>query len=203
MWYFTDKTFLDNYAWAKVELSDQEFNHLIALFNNPENVQRAKIFDGNTEEEHLNSIRRSDVVWIGPELAEKNDMMEIVYKVWDTARMLNDQFFQFDLTHAEYLQLTRYQSSEGGFYKHHLDIAAEEWIECRKLSVAIQLSHPNEYEGGDFHFGTMGNLFEAEPHLKERGTMIAFPSYCQHAVMPVTRGVRHSLVGWLRGPKFK
>ena len=38
---------------------------------------------------------------------------------------------------------------------------------------------------------------------KERGTVIAFPSYQLHRVTPVTAGIRKSLVAWVLGPDFR
>jgi len=38
---------------------------------------------------------------------------------------------------------------------------------------------------------------------KEQGTLVMFPSYTLHEVMPVTKGERNSLVSWITGPAFK
>jgi PKHD-type hydroxylase len=38
---------------------------------------------------------------------------------------------------------------------------------------------------------------------RERGTVIAFPSYVLHRVTPITSGVRKALVVWAMGPKFR
>ena len=36
-----------------------------------------------------------------------------------------------------------------------------------------------------------------------QGTAIFFPSYMEHAVVPVTKGTRYSLVCWVLGPNFR
>ena len=61
----------------------------------------------------------------------------------------------------------------------------------RKLSVSIQLTDPEEYEGGELYLydGDKGTLMD-----KKQGTLILFPSYVLHEVMPVTKGERNSLV---------
>ena len=202
MWYLTDKTFLDNYCWAKIDFSKEEMQNLKNLFNNPDNIHRGKVFNEDAPEEELNKIRRSDVVWIDHEFAQKNNLMETVYKFYDQATFLNEKFFQFEITHGESIQLTRYKSTEGGFYNTHADVPRDAWVDCRKLSIVIQLSDPDEYEGGEFVFNGR-KLIDEIPHLKEAGSVIMFPSYCQHSVLPVTKGTRYSLVNWLRGPKFK
>jgi PKHD-type hydroxylase len=38
---------------------------------------------------------------------------------------------------------------------------------------------------------------------KTQGTLIIFPSYVLHEVMPVTKGERNSLVTWVTGKQFK
>jgi PKHD-type hydroxylase len=38
---------------------------------------------------------------------------------------------------------------------------------------------------------------------KAQGTLILFPSYTLHEVMPVTKGERNSLVSWVTGKPFK
>jgi PKHD-type hydroxylase len=75
----------------------------------------------------------------------------------------------------------------------------------RKLSVAIQISDPNDYDGGDFIIqkSKNSNEFTAINEFRPRGSVIVFPSIVTHGVMPVTRGVRHSVVCWVVGPKFR
>jgi PKHD-type hydroxylase len=71
-------------------------------------------------------------------------------------------------------------------------------VSTRKLSASIQLSTPGEYEGGNLEF------FNGEivPAPLEQGSLIVFPSFVFHRVVPVTQGVRHSLVAWMSGPHF-
>jgi len=69
----------------------------------------------------------------------------------------------------------------------------------RKLSVSIQLSDPEDYEGGDLEL-----LYGTEPQKldRSRGALIVFPSFMLHRVTPVTRGARWSLVAWLLGKRW-
>jgi len=41
------------------------------------------------------------------------------------------------------------------------------------------------------------------PHFKEKGSALFFPSFTYHRVKPITKGIRRSLVIWLRGPKWQ
>ena len=73
-------------------------------------------------------------------------------------------------------------------------------IATRKLSLSLQLSAPEDYEGGDLELWFGGEPVKAN---RERGMITFFPSYVMHRVTPVTKGVRYSLVCWVSGPPFK
>ena len=99
------------------------------------------------------------------------------------------------------LQYTEYHAEDTGFYNWHTDV---NWLgqddADRKLSVTIQLSDPDEYEGGDFEFQFIpGPEQEA---AKKKGTILIFPSHQIHRVTNVTKGVRKSLVAWFEGPRW-
>ena len=66
----------------------------------------------------------------------------------------------------------------------------------RKLSMTIVLN--SDFEDGDFEFkdGFIENL------KLEEGSIIVFPSFKEHRVTPVTRGIRYSLVAWFVGPPY-
>ncbi len=70
----------------------------------------------------------------------------------------------------------------------------------RKLSVVIQLSPRESYEGGTFEFSTAAHPGAA---FEPRGSVLIFPSFLQHRVLPVTSGIRHSLVTWVEGPQWR
>lgn len=111
------------------------------------------------------------------------------HKLTEAIDRANLAVYRFDLNGMERLQLSEYENGEE--YGWHLDIASERSL--RKLSVVVQLSDPNDYDGGDLEFWGTGTAD------KKQGTLIAFPSYLLHRVTPVTRGVRRSLVAWAVG----
>ena len=97
------------------------------------------------------------------------------------------------------VQFTAYDSEEKGFYGKHIDMMYKS-NGTRKLSMSVQLSEPEDYEGGSLL------LYTGEEPLtlpKSRGTALFFPSYSLHEVTPVTKGLRYSLVAWFLGPRFK
>ena len=71
----------------------------------------------------------------------------------------------------------------------------------RKLSVVIQLSNPEDYEGGNLQLLSEDGKKYFAP--RQRGTIIIFDSRTQHRVLKVTKGRRKSLVGWIVGPRWK
>lgn len=141
------------------------------------------------------SFRDSNIVFISPDA-----FTEYYYrKLTDVALQLNEMYFGFDLfSFGEGLQFTEYKEP-GGKYDFHVDRAYG--IPTRKLSLVVQLSDPEEYEGGDLEM-----LVDWDRPIKlkrNRGAVLAFPSFIMHRVTPVTKGTRHSLVGWINGNSFK
>jgi PKHD-type hydroxylase len=111
---------------------------------------------------------------------------------------LNNQFFNFDLFGInEGFQFTCYKAPSG---KHGQHVDRTLNIPVRKLSVSIQLTHPEKYEGGEFcvYDDEEGTIMD-----KSQGTLILFPSYVIHQVKPVKIGTRYSLVTWVTGKQFK
>ena len=73
----------------------------------------------------------------------------------------------------------------------------------RKISVSAILN--DDYEGGDLlfrHLDDQSNLKEVCIKPKA-GDLVIFPSYLDHKVAPVTKGIRYSVVAWFGGPPFK
>jgi len=146
------------------------------------------------DQKYRDDLRKSSVMFI--DNVKENEW--IYSKLASLAINCNNERYGFDLLgfHQE-LQLTRY--SEGDFFEWHLDFGAG-GISARKLSMTIQLSEPDEYEGGDLQFMINQNIVNAP---RKKGTIIIFPSFIIHRVTPITKGVRQSIVGWVSGPPYR
>ena len=78
----------------------------------------------------------------------------------------------------------------------------------RKLSLTLQLTDKTKYKGGDFQFKwiqdkkDLVNVITIDD-AKDLGTIIIFPSFIWHQVLPITKGKRESLVNWSVGNAFK
>lgn len=155
--------------------------------------------NGLVGNEELNaSIRRSRITFLNGVFKH----LDIYKPVLDTFNSANQQFFNFDLEGVEPPQLTEYDADYQGEYKPHRDIAPpkENGIQ-RKLSMVVQLTPEDAYEGGNLEFPDSA---EYDVSLtKEQGTAIIFPSYLLHGVTPVTWGLRKSLVVWAIGSTFR
>jgi len=143
---------------------------------------------------YKDELRKSSVMFI-----DNNKENEWIYnKLAGLAINCNNERYWFDLLgFHQNLQLTRY--AEGDFFDWHLDFGTGE-ISDRKLSMTIQLSDPDEYEGGDLQFMINQNIVTAP---REKGTIVIFPSFINHRVTPITKGTRQSIVGWVAGPPFR
>ena len=94
--------------------------------------------------------------------------------------MLIKNMWNFKInTFCEDLQYAEYYSENRGQYDWHLDIG-EMSSSTRKLSISIQLSDPEDYEGGELQFQT-GRTVRAAPKEKRYSYHFSFlfftPSY--------------------------
>lgn len=138
-------------------------------------------------------LRKSSVIPIYPEMKTNwifEKMMNIIFQA--------NQYYFFDLNgFFEPLQLAEY--GEGDFFDWHLDFGTGP-TSNRKLSLTVQLSDSNEYEGGDLEFQINQNSVKAP---RTQGTVVVFPSFIMHRVTEITKGKRRSIVGWVSGPPYR
>lgn len=174
--------------------TDEEIERIIKYSNNKRFSEAAVGgFDGAAPSD----IRVSKVTW----LDNNADTAWLYDKLAYIVRRLNGQFYQYDLYgFSEDFQFTVYEGSQKGHYDWHQDSSPNTDIP-RKLSVVLQLSSPDDYEGGELELKTGGKT--DHKIIRKKGFITAFPSYQLHRVTPVTSGTRISLVAWVGGPKFR
>ena len=143
--------------------------------------------------------------------------------LWHYVQRANRENFLYDLRNidGESLQYTRY--GEGQFYGWHNDAGlatqykpvsvgnraeglAQDFVNenielVRKLSFSIQLSDPDDYEGGNLQLVDEAQNKYVAP--RKRGCICLFDSRTLHRVLPVKKGTRKSIVGWVVGPRWK
>lgn len=163
--------------------------------------QEALVGNGMTEKGQSNhEIRRSEVRFLNPADVNSRFVFDLVTNF---AQRANRDVFNVDMNYLQDLQYTKYYGENQGFYSEHFDTFwANPSAYDRKLSVTVQLSDSDEYEGGDFLFH--GPYDQPDPQvLRRKGTVLVFPSPIMHKVTPVTKGVRKTLVAWMEGPKWR
>jgi PKHD-type hydroxylase len=201
--------------WVDNFLSDEEIDKIIEYTSqiSPEpskvgvNIQKEtkKPF---TPDYHIKNpnignvprIRQSVIKWI-----ELNSDTNWLYKkLISQINKVNQENFDYILKFVENLQFTEYNENQHGFYSKHDDCGnisgLENFVDIRKLSFTIQLSNPEDYEGGELVFYNNNKEFNAP---KTKGTIIFFQSNILHEVKPVKKGTRYALVSWVQGPNLR
>ena len=160
--------------------------------------QEGKVYSDQLDETVDNEIRKSSIKWLIPEA----DKTEWIYeRLMMCAIEANTELWQFDINHfKDSIQYTEYHGDQEGHYDWHMDIGSGN-IGTRKISIVVQLSDPEEYEGGELQLQMGGEHHTSI--IKKKGAITLFPSYLRHRVTPVTKGVRKSLVLWVGGSTFR
>ncbi|MDB4122460.1 2OG-Fe(II) oxygenase [Octadecabacter sp.] len=141
--------------------------------------------------------RRAELVWID----NVDGMSWVMERLIDLVRNSNRDQFDFDLRNfAESPQVATYKAASGGHFAWHSDIGDGLLARQRKLTLVLQLSTSQSYEGGDFQVMPSANVLTAN---RGQGCVSIFPSFSLHQVTPVTNGIRHSLTVWAHGPSFR
>jgi PKHD-type hydroxylase len=186
-------------AWYQVKksvFSAKECAEMIAYANKQKPVVGV-VGHGGKAVEH--EMRRSTVRWLSPGDVKIAAWTMRLRALWQRA---NAEVFGFDCQDFMELQFTEYDSADEGHYDWHEDST---WVQGersslfdRKLSIVVQLSKSEDYEGGELLLAGQENV-----GFVERGDVIVFPSFLRHKVTPVLAGVRYSLVAWVQGPRFR
>ena len=123
-----------------------------------------------------------------------------MYKVIENIMLkTNSNHFGFDgMRLTEPAQYTEYPT--GGFYDWHIDsdINCVNEPPIRKISMTCLLSPESEFEGGGLELMSDGKIVKPK-----QGQAIFFASYIRHRVIPISKGIRKSLVMWFGGPSFR
>ena len=183
----------DSWYWEK-EISHEICQKIIKLGEGKWNQAQTKdktIVDG----------RKSDVAWV--------DDQWVYDLIWDYMLTANENGgWKYDIVAAEDCQVTRY--TKDGFYTWHRDGMGSHndihhepenkflYGNARKLSMSVVLN--SDFEGGDFK---VHGKYRSEIPRLETGSIVVFPSFVEHRVAPVTKGIRYSLVAWFVGPPFR
>ena len=199
--------------WTFSEIPSEMVEILVKdLKKYDESIKESRV----NEPENAEGVRKSSNAWI-------DGSNWIGGFVWHYIMRANRENFMYDIEGIDTneIQYTEYQKGE--YYDWHIDdnigrcmindrvltsadnhgesIAILNGEYIRKLSFSIQLSDPEDYEGGELEFKVGKEESFFAPNKK--GTVIIFDSRTLHRVKEVKSGVRKSLVGWIVGPRWK
>ena len=188
-------------------LSEDECDHLVMLYQQGQSVSGLVVHNKGT--------------FISDEDVLKCDIFDlpldhhISNKTWHLIEDFADQhkFFINDMVGC---QVMKYENN-GKFVWH-----TDGYEPTDVLSMSIQLSHPQDYDGGEFQFGKHKNgnaqqqATEAYDNYKENqdnispimtlprdiGTVCIYNSFLYHRVTPVTKVARYSMTNWFHGEKL-
>jgi PKHD-type hydroxylase len=126
------------------------------------------------------------------------ETLSLYQMLWDTAVDATTKHYGLMLSDITRMpHYVEYPAGRGHFHWHN-DYSHEQLESPRKLTVIIQLTSGDEYEGGDLEvFGTPNSVLP-----RERGTVVCFPSFIPHRVTQVTAGMRQVIVAWIAGPRI-
>jgi len=169
---------------------------------------RKKIIEtATTKDIKSNNIRKCKIAWI-----DDKWIYDIINPFIHSANKQAGWNFQWDWNESS--QFTIYE--KGHYYGWHTDQfnkplanKGKNFInKTRKLSLTLQLTDKTKYEGGDFQFRWIDNQKKdllnviTVDDAKDIGTVIIFPSFIWHQILPITKGKRESLVNWSIGKPF-
>lgn len=142
-------------------------------------------------------IRRADLAWVD-DLPGCDWVMDCAMRL---VAVVNRDHFGFELTDfGESAQVARYGAERQGHFDWHSDIGSGTWAARRKLTIVVQLSPPEAYQGGTLEIRPDSTVQSAP---RARGLATIFPAFQLHRVTPVTEGERFSLTLWSHGPAFR
>ena len=191
-------SYYDYWCWNEI-IPQKVCQEIISLGEG--SWEQAHTYGTKKENKSPDDIRKSDIVWINEQW---------VYDlIWEYMLIANERAgWKYNIVAVEICQVTRY--TKDGFYSWHKDgIGSHNEVfdepenkflhgNARKLSMSIVLN--SNFEGGDFEMRGL-DVGDKVPRLEE-GSIIVFPSFLEHRVAPVTKGIRYSLVAWFVGPPF-
>ena len=182
-------------------ICDHIIKHALTLKDNLGTIGGTKKEPSNLDKKDLKQLykkRKSHIVWLNDQWIYKE-----IHPYIHLANKNAGWNFQWDW--SESCQFTKYK--KGQYYGWHIDsIVNPTKGKIRKLSSIVLLSDPSKYKGGNLQFNfknkELSNNIVNCKELKNRGTIVVFPSFLWHRVKSVTKGIRYSLVSWHLGNPF-
>jgi PKHD-type hydroxylase len=170
------------------KLSNFEIKSVLAeLENNRKKLVTAKVGKSGT---YRDNIRVSETYF--PQVVEAHRTFNIIQSLTiEQYRNMN-----LDFTNLPEIQYAKYHT--GGFFSIHTDITdlKKDFLRC--ITISINLTDSNLYDGGNLIVYHNKEEIRLE---RDIGSYIMFPSFMQHEVTVITKGTREAIVSWCYMPR--
>ena len=170
---------------VKNALSKETLN---LISNIDKNWKKAGLYGYNFDREHVQTYGKGRRTWSIRVLNTdiRNNLKEL-FKKYPSKINFNSENITSNLL--------EYREEDLGCFVEHQDVYYDD-TDVRKLSMTIQLSDSNDYEGGQF--AIMGEQIPLE-----KNQAVIFPSLLPHEVHAVTKGKRNVIIAWALGPHWE
>ena len=174
-------------VWSS-EFSREQIDRIMAL-GVQQSEENATVFSSS---DSIRGVRSCRVRWLADEWLQA--------LLWSYVEQANENGFGVDVVPKAEMQITEYAAAQADHYGWHHDVHWNGQSDFdRKVSITVQLSDSDAYEGGDFEFDAV----KTNADFRAQGTVLVFPSYLRHRITPITAGTRWALVAWFSGPRWK
>ena len=118
------------------------------------------------------------------------EFADLRYKLRTVGLDANEEHFDFNVCDTLYDRMLYVHYYNGGFFERHKDAYEDSELGFKKLAMVLQLSPPEEFQGGILEIKGFG------PQPYKQGQVIMFPVYLEHSVTR-TDGNRKVIINWL------
>jgi PKHD-type hydroxylase len=131
---------------------------------------------------------------------EWKDVKGILQKALDVLQLTNQSNYGYSLYDFNDLDSVLFNTyKENDFYHWHKDGSGNSFHDV-KFTIIINNSLQNYQDGGIQIFSHGGETTITE--FEKPGTLLMFESDIPHRVLPIAKGIRNSIVFFMKGPKF-
>ena len=201
---------LNHIYWAFTSvISDEDCKEIIKIAKR-QKLEKGKVFETNIDWKAGNKLRNSEVCFL-----DNPFIFSLLHPYLNTANRSAGWNFQYD--YSESVQFTSYKDHQ--HYGWHQDCMLDQHTnhsspnfrgKIRKISMVLSLSDPKAYKGGGLEFyipnpekKSIKEQTVRCHEIEKKGSIVVFPSFMWHRVLPITKGTRYSLVMWTLGHNYK
>lgn len=180
-----------DYIWFKESFSEEQLEAIKSILEN------TPWFEPESEDVKMDEkIRKCNLKYINLDTENNIWLYDFLCNI---AFEANNTLWGFELhSIMDSIEIAEY-GEDGGHFDWHVDLGPSP-INHRKIGVMIQLTDPEDYEGGKIEFRVSSESSELEKGLL---CGASFPSFLSYKINPVTKGKLKILTFWVGGSSFK